>query len=69
MLFITITVFAPPMDTLATQSGSSAPVEVSWSPPSDGANNITGYIGSTTAMGRMYLCHLCLRCLSLPQLI
>jgi hypothetical protein len=37
--------FAPPMDVVATQSDSSAPVEVSWSPPSDidGANIITGY--------------------------
>ena len=43
MLFITISVFAPPMDVLATQSRSSTPVEVSWSPPSDGANSITGY--------------------------
>ena len=34
---------APPVDVVATQSGSSAPVEVSWSPPSDGANIITGY--------------------------
>ena len=31
------------MDVQATQSGSSAPVEISWSPPSDGANSITGY--------------------------
>ncbi len=31
------------MDVRATQSGSSAPVEVSWSPPSDGVNFITGY--------------------------
>ena len=31
------------MDVVATQSGSSAPVEVSWSPPSDGASIITGY--------------------------
>ena len=31
------------MDVRATQSGSSAPVEVSWSPPPDGANGITGY--------------------------
>ena len=31
------------MDIVATQSSSSAPVEVSWSPPSDGANIITGY--------------------------
>ena len=28
---------------LLTQSSSSAPVEVSWSPPSDGADIITGY--------------------------
>ena len=34
---------APPLNVRATQSGSSAPVEVSWSPPSDGANIITGY--------------------------
>ena len=31
------------MDVLATQSSSSAPVEVSWSPPSVGANSVTGY--------------------------
>ena len=31
------------MDVVATQSGSSAPVEVSWRPPSDGANIINGY--------------------------
>ena len=31
------------MNVRATQSSSSAPVEVSWSPPSDGATNITGY--------------------------
>ena len=34
---------APPLAVQATQSSSSAPVEVSWSPPSDGANSITGY--------------------------
>ena len=28
---------------MATQSSSSAPVEVRWSPPSDGADIITGY--------------------------
>ena len=41
-----VTIFsasAPPVDVVATQSSSSAPVEVSWSPPSDGANIITGY--------------------------
>ena len=31
------------MNVQATQSSSSAPVEVSWSPPSDGATTITGY--------------------------
>ena len=34
------TASAPPVNVRATQSSSSAPVEVSWSPPSDGA---TGY--------------------------
>ena len=34
---------APPVNVRATQSSSSSPVEVSWSPPSDGATNITGY--------------------------
>ena len=34
---------APPLNARATQSSSSAPVEVSWSPPTDGANIITGY--------------------------
>ena len=33
----------PPLNVRATQSSSSAPVEVSWSPPTDGANSITGY--------------------------
>ena len=42
IILITI-VLAPPLNVQATQSGSSAPVEVSWSPPSDGANTITGY--------------------------
>ena len=39
-------VIPPPVDVRATQSSSSAPVEVmiSWSPPTDqGAFNITGY--------------------------
>ena len=31
------------MDVQATQSSSSGPVEVSWSPPSDKTNIITGY--------------------------
>ena len=34
---------APPVDVRATQSSSSGPVEVSWSPPTDGTNSITGY--------------------------
>ena len=34
---------APPVNVQATQSSSTAPVELSWSPPSDGATNITGY--------------------------
>ena len=34
---------APPVNVRATQSSSSSPVEVRWSPPSDGATNITGY--------------------------
>ena len=41
--YLFIIVSAPPVNVVATQSGSSAPVEVSWSPPSDGANGITGY--------------------------
>ena len=36
-------VSAPPVNVVATQSSSSGPVEVSWSPPSDGVNIITGY--------------------------
>ena len=32
---------APPVNVVATQSGSSAPVEVTWSSPSDEANIIT----------------------------
>ena len=43
MTGIIITASAPPVNVVATQSSSSAPVEVSWSPPSDGANIITGY--------------------------
>ena len=31
------------MNVVATQSSSSAPVEISWSPLTDGANIITGY--------------------------
>ena len=36
-------VLAPPLNVRATQSGSSDPVEVSWSPPSDAAPAIIGY--------------------------
>ena len=39
-----LAVIPPPVNIQATQSSSSAPVEVSWSPPSDqGVFNITGY--------------------------
>ena len=38
-----MTASAPPLNVRAIQSSSSSPVEVSWSPPSDGANIITGY--------------------------
>ena len=38
-----ITVSSPPLNVRATQSGSSAPVEISWSPPSDGASIVNGY--------------------------
>ena len=34
---------APPLNIQATQASASAPVEVSWSPPSGGAATITGY--------------------------
>ena len=41
---IIIAVLPPPVDVRATQSSPSAPVEVSWSPPTDqGTFNITGY--------------------------
>ena len=43
-LFGAYLVIAPPLNVRATQSSSSAPVEVSWSPPTQqGAFNITGY--------------------------
>ena len=42
MLFFAV--IPSPVDVLATQSSSSAPVEVSWGPPTDqGPFNITGY--------------------------
>ena len=44
MSLITIfTVILPPVDVRATQSSSSAPVEVSWSPPIEGVVDITRY--------------------------
>jgi hypothetical protein len=43
MIGLFSSVSSPPLDVRATQSSSSGPVEVSWSPPSDGANSITGY--------------------------
>ena len=33
----------PPLNVQASQASPSDPVEVSWSPPSDGATTITGY--------------------------
>ena len=36
-------VIAPPLNVRATQTSASAPVEVSWSPPSGGAATIIGY--------------------------
>ena len=39
----TVTASASPLNVRATQSSSSALLEVSWSPPSDGTNIITGY--------------------------
>ena len=44
MQIIIIAVLPPPIDVRATQSSLSAPVEVSWSPPTDqGGFEITGY--------------------------
>ena len=40
---LSTTAAPPPLNVQATQSSASAPVEVSWSPPSSGATNITGY--------------------------
>ena len=39
----TYLVVASPLNVQASQSSASAPVEVSWSPPSGGAATITGY--------------------------
>ena len=41
--FIIVPVVAPPLNLQASQSSVTAPVEVSWSPPSGGAATITGY--------------------------
>ena len=38
-----ISAASPPVNVQASQSSASVPVEVSWSPPSDGAATITGY--------------------------
>ena len=38
-----ITGIPPPLNVQAIQASPSDPVEVSWSPPSDGATTITGY--------------------------
>ena len=40
---ISTPVVPPPLNLQASQSSASAPVEVSWSPPSGGAATITGY--------------------------
>ena len=40
---LTCIVVPVPVDVRATQSSSSATVEVSWSPPTEGDVNITGY--------------------------
>ena len=40
---VIFTVILPPVDVRATQSSSSAPVEVSWSPSAEGDADITGY--------------------------
>ena len=42
-LMISSLASVPPVGVVATQSSSSAPVEVSWQPPSDAAQAITGY--------------------------
>ena len=43
-MFLELSLAAPPpLNVQATKSSASAPVEVSWSPPSSGATNITGY--------------------------
>ena len=38
-----LTAIPPPLHVEASQASPSDPVEVSWSPPSDGATIITGY--------------------------
>ena len=43
IFFLFGAVIAPPINIQATQSSSSAPVEVSWSPPPEGDVDITGY--------------------------
>ena len=43
MVSISTPVVPPPLNVQASQSSASAPVEVSWSPPSGGTATITGY--------------------------
>ena len=43
MLTHVYAVTGPPLNVQATQASASAPVEVSWSPPSGGVATITGY--------------------------
>ena len=42
-LMFTTSAVSPPVNVEATQASASAPVEVSWSPPSDGSATITAY--------------------------
>ena len=39
----TLPAVSPPVNVEATQASATAPVEVSWSPPSDGSATITAY--------------------------
>ena len=42
-LIFTTPAVSPPVNVEATQASDSAPVEISWSPPSDGSATITAY--------------------------
>ena len=43
LLLMFVSAVSPPVNVEATQASASAPVEVSWSPPSDGSATITAY--------------------------